>query len=71
MTKKKIFKLSGMHCTSCSLVVEGELEDQLGVVASANYQKQAVEVEFDPNKISEGKIVAVIEDTGYKVVGKA
>lgn len=65
---KKTFKLSGLHCTSCSMVVEGELEDQLGVKAACNYAKQMVEVEYDPAKITDKKITEMIEKQGYKVV---
>lgn len=66
---KKVFRLSGLHCTSCNLIIEGELEDQLGVDASCSYQSQTVEVTFDSNKVSDEKIVSTIESQGYKVVG--
>lgn len=65
---KKTFKLLGLYCTSCSMVVEGELEDQLGVKAACNYAKQLVEVEYDTAKITDKKITEVIEKQGYKVV---
>lgn len=68
MTTTKIFKLSGLHCTSCSLVIEGEIED-LGAKASCDYVKQTVKVEFDPEILSEQKIIAAIEGQGYEVVG--
>ena len=61
---KKTFKLSGLHCTSCSMVIEGELED-MGVEARCNYVKQIVEVEWDQTKISEKLIVQKIEEQGY------
>ncbi|KKR01025.1 MAG: hypothetical protein UT26_C0036G0004 [Microgenomates group bacterium GW2011_GWC1_39_12] len=62
----KTLKLSGMHCVSCSMLIEGELED-IGVQAKANYAKQLVEVAFDEKKIAEEAIVAVIEKLGYTV----
>ena len=65
---KKVFKLSGMHCTSCSLIIEGELEDR-GVVARADYRKQEVTAEYDPGQISEKQIKTMIEEQGYRVVG--
>ena len=69
--KKKVYKLDGMHCTSCSLVIEGELED-LGVDdVEANYVKQVVQVEWDPSKVSEDRIVKAIEKQGYRVIGAA
>lgn len=57
-----------MHCTSCSMVIEGELEDQLGVKAACNYAKQTAEVEFDEKSVSEKQIIKVIRDRGYEVV---
>ena len=47
------------------MVIEGELEDQLGVRAVCNYAKQIVEVEGDAD---EKKIRLVIEQQGYKVM---
>ncbi|MFZ2025633.1 MAG: heavy-metal-associated domain-containing protein [Microgenomates group bacterium] len=60
-------KLSGMHCVSCSLLIEGELED-IGVQAKANYAKQLVDCTYDEEKIDVKKIQEVIEKLGYKVV---
>ncbi len=67
MVKKKL-KLSGLHCVSCSLVIEGELED-VGVNAKCDYAKQEVEVVYDEAKIDEQQIKDVIEKRGYRVVG--
>ena len=64
---KKIYKLSGMHCTSCAMVIEGELEDNLGVRAACDWIKQIVEVE---GEVDEGKIRQIIEAQGYRVVGE-
>jgi len=66
---KKTFKLSGLHCTSCNMLIENELEDQLGVRAVCSYHTQKVEVEFDPKKVAASRIVKVIESQGYKVLG--
>lgn len=55
-----------MHCVSCSMLIEGELED-IGVQAKANYAKQLVEVMFDSKKVAEKAIVQVIERLGYQV----
>lgn len=65
---KKIYKLSGMHCSSCGMVIEGELEDQLGVRAACNWAKQVVEIEGEADH---EMIVKIIEGQGYKVVGEA
>ena len=63
---KKKFKIDGMHCTSCAMSIDFDLED-LGVKsAKTNYAKGETEVEFDEEKVSVEKIVKSIENTGYK-----
>ena len=64
---KKTFKISGMHCTSCSLLIDGEVED-LGAKCTSNYAKSEAVVEWDEKKISEKQIKLAIEKSGYKVV---
>jgi copper chaperone CopZ len=61
---KKTYKVEGMHCTSCALVIESDLEDA-GVKASCNYAKQHLDVEFDPGKVEENKILDVVKKAGY------
>jgi len=61
-------KLSGLHCVSCSLSIDGELEDLPGVKSSnTNYAKSESKVEFDEQKISQEKIISTIEALGYEV----
>lgn len=63
---KKVFKIKGMHCTSCTFSIDGELEDTDGVKeASTNFAKSQTEVKFDPEKVSEEKIVKLIKKAGY------
>lgn len=51
----------GMHCTSCAMNIDGELEDTDGVKeAKTNYAKQVTEVTFDPEKVSVNKLISVI-----------
>ena len=68
MTKKK-FKITGMHCTSCAMNIDGELEDTEGVKeAKTNYAKQQTEVEFDQEKIKEEKIIEIIKKLEYDAI---
>lgn len=60
----KTFTIEGMHCTSCAMLIEGELED-IGVQAKVNYPKQSVKVTFDENKCSVEDIKAAIRKAGY------
>lgn len=63
---KKMFKISGMHCTSCAMNIDGELEDTDGVKqANTNYAKAQTEVEFDENKLNDKKIITIIKNVGY------
>lgn len=68
--KKKTYKISGMHCASCAMVIEGELED-VGVNARCSYAKETLNVEFDPAKVSEKQIEEVVAKSGYSVVVQA
>lgn len=64
---KKTYKIAGMHCTSCAMLIEGELEDR-GARAACNYAKQVVEVEFDPDKLTEDDIKKAVAVAGYNLV---
>ena len=58
-----------MHCTSCAMNIDGELEDTEGVVESkTNYAKQVTEVTFDADKLPPEKIIEVIKSVGYTAV---
>ncbi len=64
--KKKTYTVEGMHCTSCAMVIESDLED-IGVKATCSYAKQSLEVEFDETKNSEKQIHDVVKKSGYIV----
>lgn len=70
MIKKK-FKISGMHCTSCAISIDGDLEDNVKGVKSAktNYARQECEVEFEDN-ITVEQIISQIKETGYSAQAK-
>ncbi len=63
---KKVYKVSGMHCSSCAMTIEWDLEDA-GVKAKCNYAKATLEVEFEPEKVPEEKIKQAVEKAGYKI----
>jgi Cu+-exporting ATPase len=67
MIKKILLKITGMHCTSCAMNIDGELEDT-GKVKNVrtNYAKAQTEVEFDTVKITEVEIVEIIKKVGYQ-----
>ncbi len=70
MKKIKLI-IEGMHCTTCAMNIDGELEDTEGIKsASTNYAKQETEVEFDENKVDDKKIVEIIKEVGYSATIK-
>lgn len=64
---KKKLKINGMHCTSCAMTIDFDLEDLEGVKsAKTNYAKQESEVEFDEEKLKTEIIIQTIQKTGYQ-----
>lgn len=63
---KKVIEISGMHCVSCAINIDGELEDTKGVFESnTNYAKQKTQISFDPKLIEQKEIVKIIKNLGY------
>lgn len=64
----KTYTITGMHCSSCAMNIDGELEDLPGVAAaSTNYAKAVTKVTFDTSKIDESVLIKTIEGLGYSV----
>lgn len=64
--KKLKLEIIGMHCTSCSMNIDFDLEDLDGVkTAKTSYAKQKCEVEFDDSKITTEEIFEQVKKTGY------
>ncbi|MBI3379955.1 heavy-metal-associated domain-containing protein [Candidatus Gottesmanbacteria bacterium] len=67
MLKKSVFKISGMHCNTCSLNIDWELEETDGVKeVKTSYAAQKTELTFDDDLISSKKIIEIIKKTGYE-----
>lgn len=65
-TVKKKLKIDGMHCSSCALNIDFDLEDVDGIVsAKTSYAAQVTEIEYRPEKVSEKIIVETVKKTGY------
>lgn len=66
---KKTFKIEGMHCTSCALLIDEELEEIKGVKrAKTSYAKQTTEVECDEREVTEAAILTTIVKVGYNAI---
>ena len=68
---KKSFKIEGMHCASCAMNIDGELEDMNGVKESnTSYSKMVTEVMYDEKLITDKKIIDSITNVGYTATTK-
>ena len=68
MTKlvKKKLKINGMHCSSCAISIDFDLEDLEGVKsAKTSYAKSETEVEYDFKKVPDRLILETIRKSGY------
>jgi len=71
MITKKVFTITGMHCTSCAMNIDGELEDTGKVKdVKTNYAKAQTEVTYDPKEISDEEIIVTIKKSGYDATVK-
>ena len=59
-------QIVGMHCTSCAMNIDFELEDLDGVESSnTNYAKALTIVTFDPKKVTVNKLTDTIRGLNY------
>ena len=66
--KNITFEIEGMHCTSCSMNIDSELEEIEGVIsAQTSYAKAKTVVNYDPAKVKPQKLNEVIESLEYTV----
>lgn len=61
----KKYKITGMHCSSCAMDIDGELEDNGVEESRTSYVKSITEVKFDQNKVDEKQIVSIIKKLDY------
>ena len=67
--KKLKLGVNGMHCGSCAMTIDEELEELEGVAeAKTSYRKQTTEVMFDENRIDLNAIESAIRTLGYEPV---
>jgi Cu+-exporting ATPase len=67
--KKLVLKVKGMHCASCSILIDKLVGKQPGVVSiKTSYGAERVTLEFDEAIISLEKIDEFINKLGYDVI---
>lgn len=66
MIKQVKLKIEGMHCVSCAMNIDGELEDLAGVKeAKTSYSKSETTVSYDSDKVSLKNLVSAVKTAGY------
>lgn len=66
---RAVFKLSGLHCSSCGLSIDNALEEVDGVTQSAtSYAKAESIIYFDPKKTDLKSLKKAIQNAGYQVL---
>lgn len=64
---KKKLKIEGMHCVSCALNIDGQLEDAEGVEeACTHFARSELKVVYHADKITVEEIISIITRLGYK-----
>jgi copper chaperone CopZ len=72
ITKKALFKVVGMYCTTCKPIVEKQLRGEEAVKKiDIDYMTDSVIVEFDPLLITKEEIKNRLERSEYKFVKTA
>lgn len=66
---KYVLKVKGMHCASCSVLIDKLIGKQPGIISiKTSYGSEKVAVEFDESKISLPKIDELINKLGYDLI---
>ena len=60
------FRVEGMHCGSCGMLIDDTLEDLDGVHrAKTSVKAKRTTVDVDPRRCQPADVVAAIADVGY------
>ncbi len=64
--ERRTLRIAGMHCASCAMAIDLELEDLPGVAeARTSYARATTAVVFDPARVGLDAIIAAIRQAGY------
>ncbi|MER5486955.1 heavy metal-associated domain-containing protein [Streptomyces sp. NPDC002812] len=60
------FTVTGMHCNSCGLLIDDEVEELAGVVASATSLRTGRTVVDTDRPVDPAAVIAAIATAGYR-----
>lgn len=67
-----MWQVSGMHCSSCSILIDEAVEELEGVTSSnTSLKRKLTTVTFDATRCDADRIAATIVDAGYRAVPSA
>lgn len=67
--KAAIFKIEGMQCDGCAGTIKALIENEPGVkMAEVSFAEARARILFDPQTVGEQRLVAVVEQPGFRVV---
>ena len=68
-TEKIVYRIKGMHCASCAILINKTLERTKGVKsANANYGSERLLLEYDPEEVKTEDIHALVKKLGYSLI---
>ena len=66
---KLVLKVKGMHCASCSALIDKLIGKQPGVISiKTNYGAEKTAIEFDETKITLEKVDELLHKLGYDLI---
>ncbi|MBN9566754.1 MAG: heavy-metal-associated domain-containing protein [Alphaproteobacteria bacterium] len=69
--KTAIFKIEGMNCDACANTIKGLVEKEPGVrMATVSFDEGQARILYDPQAVSEDRLVAAVQKPGFRVVGR-
>ncbi len=69
--KTATFKIEGMNCNHCANTIKTLVEQQPGVkMATVSFDEGQARILYDPQAIGEDRLVAVVQEPGFRVVGR-
>lgn len=68
--KTATFKIEGMNCDACASRIKALAEKLPGVQAAAvSFPQAEASILFDPQTVTEDRLVALVHDAGFRIVG--
>ncbi|MBN9579235.1 MAG: heavy-metal-associated domain-containing protein [Alphaproteobacteria bacterium] len=69
--KTAIFKIEGMNCDACANTIKGLVEKEPGVrMATVSFDEGQARILYDPQTVSEDRLVDAVQKPGFRVVGR-